>query len=299
MMPRMRISCLSLLLVASLAHAEAPPSPTAQKLTERLYVIAGAGGNIAVQTGPDTTFLVDDGLQPLGAPIKAELAKVAKKPARFLVNTHWHSDHTGNNPELGREGVVIVAHDNVRKRLSTDQFIGLLNKKVEASPPIALPVVTFADSVTFHLNGDDVEVFHVDPAHTDGDSIVWFTRDDVVHMGDCFMSHSYPLVDISSGGNLEGFVKAADRVLARAKDTTRIIPGHGPIVGKAELKKWRDMVATIAAVAKKAVAEGKTLEQLQAMKPTAALDSTWGTGMIKPSMIVETAYQSFARKPPR
>jgi glyoxylase-like metal-dependent hydrolase (beta-lactamase superfamily II) len=293
----MKMLPLSLLFLATVAQAaDAPPALTAQKLTDRLYVIAGAGGNIAVQTGPDTTFLVDDGLQPLGAQIKGEVAKIAKKPVRFVFNTHWHSDHTGTNPDVGTAGAVIIAHDNVRKRLSTDQFLEAMKRTVPATPAIGLPVITFTDSASFHLNGEDIEVFHVDPAHTDGDSIVWFEKDDVVHMGDTFMSKGYPFVDLSSGGNLEGFIKAADKVLARAKDTTRIIPGHGPVVGKAELKKFRDAVATIAGKVKKAVAEGKTLEQIQATKPTAEYDATMGAGFISPAMLVETAYKSYARK---
>jgi glyoxylase-like metal-dependent hydrolase (beta-lactamase superfamily II) len=293
MMARMNKIIFGLCLIPCLAVAD--EKLTAEKVGENLYVIAGAGGNIAVHTGPGVTYLVDDGLQPLGPAIKAEVAKLSKQPVRFVVNTHWHMDHTGSNELLGSEGAVIVAHDNVRKRLSTGQFMAAMNKKIPPAPPIALPVITFAQGVSLHLDGDDIEVVHVAPAHTDGDSVVWFNKIDVVHMGDCFVSAGYPFVDLSSGGSLPGFVEAADLVLARAKDSTRIIPGHGPVVGKAKLKEWRDMVAAVVAKVRKGVADHQTLEQIKASKPTAEFDATWAKGFIKPDMLVEAAYQSLQK----
>jgi glyoxylase-like metal-dependent hydrolase (beta-lactamase superfamily II) len=289
-MSRMRKIILSLCLIPWLAAAD--EKVAVQKLGEDLFVIAGAGGNIAVQVGPEATYLVDDGLQPLGAAIKAELAKISQQPVRFVLNTHWHNDHTGSNQLFGAAGAVLVAHDNVRKRMSTEQFIALFKKKVPAAPPVALPVITFAEGVTFHLNGGDIEVAHVEPAHTDGDSIVWFTKEDVVHMGDTFMTAgSYPFADVGSGGSLVGFVDAADKVLARARDTTRIIPGHGPVVvGKVKLKEWRDMVATIVARIRKGVAANQSLEQIKASGPTAEFDAAFGGGFIKPDALIDAAY---------
>jgi glyoxylase-like metal-dependent hydrolase (beta-lactamase superfamily II) len=281
------------LFLATVAHAQMDMSLSTQKLSDRLTVLYGAGGNVAIGGG-ETTYIVDDKLQPVTDKVKAEVAKVSKGPIKFVINTHWHGDHTGGNPELGKDGAVIVAHDNVRKRLSTDQFNSLFKKATPASPAIALPVVTFSDSVTLHLNGDDLEVQHVAPAHTDGDSIIWWVKDDVVHMGDCYFTSGYPFVDVGSGGNLDGYVAAAEKVLARAKDSTRIIPGHGKVADKKQLKTWHDMLTTVRDRVKKAIKEGKTLDQVQEMKPTAEFDAAWGGGFIKPAMFVQMAYESYS-----
>jgi len=284
-----------LLLLSPLAHAEAPrPGMTAHQVREHLWLLSGPGGNIALVVGPEAVFLVDDQIQPMTAALKAEIAKVTDKPVRFVVNTHWHGDHTGGNPVFGEAGAVIVAHDNVRKRLSTDQFISALNKKVPASPPRALPVITFADSLTLHLNGDDVEVFHVAPAHTDGDSVVRFVKDDVIHMGDVFITAGYPFIDRSSGGHVDGYLAAAERVLRLAGDQTRIIPGHGPISDKAGLAKFRDMLRTIRDRIARAVAEKKTLAQVLASHPTAEFDAAHAGDFVKPDALVSVIYEDLA-----
>lgn len=293
-MPGMTIRLiLASLFFATVANAQMDMNLSTQKLSDRLTVLYGAGGNVAIGGG-ETTYVVDDKLQPVTDKVKAEVAKVSKGPIRFVINTHWHGDHTGGNAALGKDGAVIVAHDNVRKRLSTDQFNALFKKSTPASPAIALPVVTFADTVTLHLNGDDLEVQHVPPAHTDGDAIIWWVKDDVVHMGDCFFTSGYPFVDLSSGGNLDGYITAAEKVLARAKDTTKIIPGHGKVADKKQLKTWHDMLTTVRDRVKKAIKEGKTLEQVQAMKPTAEFDQAYQSAFIKPEMFVQAAYESYS-----
>jgi cyclase len=248
-----------------------------------------AGGNVGVSVGDDGVFLIDDELTPMTPRLKAALAALSKKPTRFLVNTHWHFDHAGGNAAMAADGAVIVAHDNVRKRLSVDQFIDFLGEKktFPAQPPAALPVVTFNDDVTFHLNGDEIHVFHVPPAHTDGDAIVHFKKANVVHMGDTLMTISYPIVDVSSGGQFGGFITAAERVLALSDGATRIIPGHGPVVGRAELAAWRDMLVQIRDRVSKAMAAGKSLEAIKASKPTAEFDAKWGQVMVKGDQLVE------------
>jgi cyclase len=267
-----------------------------QKLTDSLYLISGPGGNIALLVGKESAFLVDDQIQPMTPKLKQAIAKVTPKPVRFVFNTHWHGDHTGGNTVFGGEGAVIVAHDNVRKRLSTEQFNEFFNHKTPPSPAVAQPVITFAQSLSFHLDGEDIDVFHVDAAHTDGDSIVHFQKANVIHMGDTFFSNGYPFVDLSSGGGIDGYVRAAERVLGMAQASTRIIPGHGPIADKAKLKVWRDMLATIRDRVQKLVSAGKSLAEVQAAKPTAEYDATWGAAFIKGPQFVDVVYKDLTRK---
>jgi glyoxylase-like metal-dependent hydrolase (beta-lactamase superfamily II) len=285
---------LVLILAGASARAEEAPKLSTVKLTDRISVIYGPGGNVAVGSG-DVAFLIDDELDFIGPALKAEVAKTTPKPVRFVINTHWHPDHTGSNAMLGGSGAVIVAHDNVRKRLSTEQFSVMKNAKIPASPAVALPVITFADSVTLHLNGDDLEVQHMAPGHTDGDSIIWFVKDDVVHMGDMFFnSGTYPYVDFGSGGHLDGYIEAAQKVLARAKPTTKIIPGHGQVTDKKQLESWHKMLVTVRDRVKKAIAAGKSLADVQAMKPTAEFDASHQGKFISAEKFVEEAYQSYA-----
>jgi glyoxylase-like metal-dependent hydrolase (beta-lactamase superfamily II) len=291
------VAVCAVVLSFAVARAEEPPQKLeTQKLAEGLYLITGPGGNIALTVGNTGVLLVDDQIAPMTAQLKKAVAAVTPKPVRFVFNTHWHGDHTGGNAVLGGDGAVIVAHENVRKRLSTEQFQAVMNRKVPPSPEPALPVITFTDSIAFHVNGDDLEIVHVDPAHTDGDSIVYFKKANVLHMGDTFFSNGYPYIDLGSGGSVDGYVKAADRALAIAQPTTKIIPGHGPVVDREKLRVFRDMIATIRDRIKKLAAAGKTLEQVQAAKPTAEFDATWGGAFIKPTVLVETVYKEVAKK---
>ena len=239
-----------------------------QALGGGVYMLTGAGGNLGLSVGDDAVFLVDDQFAPLTPKILAAIAAITPKPVRFVFNTHWHGDHTGGNENLGKAGALIVAHENVRKRMSTEQFVQAFNQRVPPSPQGALPVVTFTDGVSFHINGDSLVATHVAPAHTDGDAIVHFTKANVIHMGDLFVSAGLPFVDRSSGGTNAGVVAAADKALSLANAETKIIPGHGALATKARLQLWRDALVGLHERMRREVAAGKTLEEVLAMKIT-------------------------------
>jgi glyoxylase-like metal-dependent hydrolase (beta-lactamase superfamily II) len=265
------------------------------KVAPGIAMLAGRGGNIGVCYGEDGVVLIDDEYAPLTDKIKAAVGALSDKPIRFLLNTHWHFDHTGGNENLGKGGVVIVAHDNVRKRMSVEQFIEAMNLKVPASPRLALPIVTFNDTVTFHMNGDDMLAFHVPPAHTDGDTVVRFQKANVVHMGDVLFNGSYPFVDLSSGGSVDGMIAAVNQVLGMIDAETKIIPGHGPMADRTALRSYRDMLVTARSRIEPLLAGGKTLEEVKAAQLTKDLDEVWGKGFVKGDRFVESVYKSLAQ----
>lgn len=296
---RIVVIFLSSCLLGSLSYAQRnfdTVQVRSAKLSDGIFMLTGSGGNIGLSSGEDGIFIIDDQFAPLTDKIKTAIATAtgSTAPVRFVLNTHWHWDHTGGNENMGKAGAVIVAHKNVRKRMSVENFNAFFKNTTPASPAVALPVVTFTTDVTFHLNGDEIHVFHVDTAHTDGDAIVHFLKSNIVHMGDCFFNGFYPFIDVSSGGSVTGMIEAVDRVLAMINDQTKLIPGHGPLAGKAELKVFRDMLAGIAENVAKLIVEGKTLDEVKAAKPSKAFDETWGKGFMSPDNFVGIVYTSLA-----
>ncbi len=263
-----------------------------EKVADGLYMLTGSGGNMGLSVGKSGTYLIDDQYAPLSEKILAAIRAITPDPVRFVVNTHWHGDHTGGNENMGKAGALLVAHENVRVRMSKEHFMAAFGRKVPPSPEAALPVVTFTDAVTFHWNGDEIRVYHVPPAHTDGDSIVHFAKADVVHMGDVFFNGGYPFIDTSSGGKVDGVIAAADRVLAGIGEKTRIIPGHGPLATKADLQAYRDVVKTLRDRIAKLKAEGKSRDEVIAAKPTADHDAKWGGGFMKGDTFTGLVYDS-------
>jgi glyoxylase-like metal-dependent hydrolase (beta-lactamase superfamily II) len=289
----------ALLVPATLAAQQNFDSVTvkAQALRGGVYMLTGSGGNMGLSVGSDATFLVDDQFAPLTPKIQAAISAITQSPVRFVINTHWHGDHVGGNENFGRTGALLVAHDNVRKRMSMEQFSKLFNRTTPASPAGALPVVTFTDSLTFHINGDDLVALHVPPAHTDGDVVVHFTKADVIHMGDTFMNAgSYPLVDIESGGNVNGFVAAADAALAVCGPQTLVIPGHGSLSDCNALREWRNMIAAVREKVAAEMKRGRSLDQIKAANVTAQYDAKWNNGFIKAPTFVEMVYRSLGGK---
>lgn len=288
-----------------LAGAAAGQEPDWSKVEVKVVPVAGGvsmligeGGNIGVTSGKDGIFLVDDQFEPLLPKIRAAVKTLGEGPIRFVVNTHFHGDHTGSNAKLYQSGAVIIAHENVRKRLGLERINPGTKERTPPKPPEAWPLVTYANGVKLYLNGDELEVTHVARAHTDGDSIIRFRKANVVHMGDTFFNGNYPFIDIDSGGSIDGIVSAADVVLPTIDEKTRIIPGHGPLGTKADLQNYRNVMATIRDRVKALVAQGKTLDQAIAAKPTAQWDATWGKGFMTPDVFVSFVYRSLTESRP-
>lgn len=262
----------------------------AQTVAPGIAVLFGAGGNIGVSFGPDGTVLIDDQFAPLTPKIEAAVKSLGATPVKYLINTHWHGDHSGGNENFGKAGAMIMAHDHVRERMASEQKRG--ERVTPPSPAAALPVLTYHDGISLHLNGDTVHAMHAKHAHTDGDSIIHWTKANVFHMGDTFFNKvTLPFIDLDSGGSAKGLIAAADKVLAMANDTSVIIPGHGPVATKADLAAYRAMVAEVVAAVESARAAGKSLEQVKAMKPAAKWDTN-PDAFIKGDAFVTAVYTS-------
>jgi cyclase len=279
---------LAVVAVPAQAQLQAPETQVrTEKVAEGIYVLFGNGGNVGVSAGADGVFVIDDQYAPMTPGLSAAIAEITDSPVRFVINTHWHGDHTGGNENFGKMGAVVIAHDNVRARMSVPQAMEFFKRAVPASPPGALPVVTFNDSVSLHLNGDDVRVVHVADAHTDGDAIVHFRKANVIHAGDTFFNGWYPFIDADSGGSLAGLMGAIDTMLALSDEHTRIIAGHGPVSGKADLEAYRKMLVDTVTRIRTLRAEGRTVDEIVALAPNAAdYDKTWATSFINPERYI-------------
>ncbi|MFL0095827.1 MBL fold metallo-hydrolase [Tenacibaculum maritimum] len=261
------------------------------KVTDKVYMLTGQGGNIGLHIGDEGVFMVDDQFAPLTPKILAAIKGITKKPVKYLVNTHWHGDHTGGNENMRKEGAVIVSHKNVRRRMSVKQFVR--EKEKEAASKEALPVITFTEDMMIHLNGEDMLISHVHNAHTDGDAIVFFMKSNVIHMGDTYFQGKYPFIDLESGGSIQGYINAIDKVLLLANKETKIIPGHRKVSNKKELSSYKEMLVVLRDRIKEEIFQGKTLEEVEAaVRITQEYDKKYGGWFISGEGIRKTIYQS-------
>jgi len=262
------------------------------KVAGTVYMLTGAGGNIGVSSGDDGIVIVDDQFAPLAPKIKEALKSITAKPIKFIVNTHYHGDHTGGNEIFGKEAP-ILAHENVRARLAAGTTV-----RGNATPPApkdALPVITFNDRASLHVNGEEIRAIHFPHGHTDGDSVIYFTQSNVVHMGDDFFNGMYPFVDTDNGGSVKGMLAGVDKVLSTLPDDAKVIPGHGPLSDKAGLRAFAEVLRGTSNAVAKALAAGKTLEQMKAENILAQWDS-WGKGFIKTDAWLATLVAEAGKK---
>ena len=268
-----------------------------EQVVPGIYMLVGAGGNIGVSAGEDGVFMIDDQFAPLTDRITAAVAALSDQPIRFLINTHWHGDHTGGNENLGKQGALIVAHDNVYERMSrdTEMEVGAFKQVVPAAPEAALPVITFNDNVTFRLNGEEIRAVHYRQSHTDGDSVIHFVNANVVHTGDIWFNGFYPFIDVSSGGSIDGVISSIRTLINLADDDTRIIPGHGPLGDKQGMQGYLEMLEAVRDRMNKLIAEGKSLEQIIELRPNADFDDAMGKGFINPETFLQILYSDLKR----
>jgi cyclase len=244
----------------------------AVKVAGTVYMITGSGGNIGVSVGDDGIVIIDDEFAPLAPKIIQALNGITDKPIKFIINTHYHGDHTGGNEIFGRTGT-IIAHDNVRKRLAAGS--SARGRSTPPAPKQALPIVTFNDTATIHVNGEDIRAVHFPAGHTDGDAVIYFPQSNVVHMGDDFFNGKFPFIDIDSGGSVKGLIAGVDKVLASLPDDVKVIPGHGELSDKAGLRRFVEMLRGTTGAVEKAMKAGRTLDQMKADKILAQWDD-WG-----------------------
>lgn len=283
--------------LTALAYAADDPRIETTKVAEGLYMLSSSGGagNMGVSVGEDGVFLIDDQFAPLTDAIRATIKAISDKPIKFLLNTHYHPDHTGGNENFGRLGTVIIAHRNVRESLMRDHVIRFFGLQIPAAPGPALPVITFSRDITFHINGGEAHVIHLPNAHTNGDVVIHFTTLNAIHVGDILFEDMYPFIDLDSGGSVDGTIAAIKRIVAMIDDQTRVIPGHGPVSTKAGLEAYLKMLVSIRDAVAAKIAAGHGQEEVVSAKPTAAFDARYGQeGFVNPDQFAEAVYRSLS-----
>ena len=291
------LALLMLLTLSVLAVAQDDFSKVeikATKISGNVYMLEGAGGNIGVSVGTDGILIVDDQFAPLAEKIRAALKTLGDGKLKFILNTHWHGDHTGGNAQFGREAP-IIAHDNVRKRLSTEQRSELFKQTTPASPKEALPVITFDQSLSVHFNGEEIRVIHFPHGHTDGDSVIFFTTSNVVHLGDDFFAGRFPFVDLESGGSVQGLTKNIADIIPKIPAGAKLIPGHGPLSTVDDLKAYHRMLVETTAYVEKKMAAKESVDQIKKEGLPAEWKS-WGEGFVKTDFWLELVYRSLSMK---
>lgn len=291
------LAAATLAVFATIAEAQDPPPPIeVVQVVPGVHVLYGQGGNIGVSTGRDGMFLIDDQYANLTDKVVEALARISPQQPRFVLNTHWHHDHTGGNENLAAKGSVIVAHDRVRERMTSENVNEFLKRTTPPSPPGALPVVTFNDSLSLHVNDDELRGIHVQAAHTDGDVFIHFRKANVIHTGDLVFAGMYPFIDIDSGGSVAGVIAAVDRMLALADKDTRVIPGHGKVTDRAGLEAYRQLLVVTSGRMRELVKAGKTLDEVLAARPFADYDGQLAWAFITVERYIQILYRDAARE---
>jgi len=265
--------------------------PVTTKLADGLHLIAGPGGNVCVFTWPEGKLSIDSGVMGASDAILAQMDSLGPQPLRILINTHWHYDHTDGNETFHKRGALIVAHENVRKRMGAPQEIDFFHAHMPASPAAALPESTFLSDTKFNLGTEEIRLTHVPPAHTDGDSFVQFVNANVVHTGDLGFNGFYPFIDYSTGGKVDGMIAAANKLLTVCDKSTKIIPGHGPVMSADELRQYRDMLVDVSQRVRALKKQGKDAAEVVAAKPTAKYDESH-KGFFTPDQFATIVYSS-------
>jgi len=299
-----RFGVLAFVLFASVAFAQEQDFSKVQikvsKVSGNIYMLQGAGGNIAASVGEDGIVIVDDQYAPLADKIAAALKGigVTDKPVRFIINTHYHGDHTGGNLPFATRGATVIAHDNVRKRLEsggkagTGTGPGSVNMEAKPAEKGALPIITFDHDVTVHLNGEDIRALHFPAGHTDGDSIIFFPKANVVHMGDDYVTYGFPFIDVLAGGSVQGMIAACQKVIPLLPADVKVIPGHGEVSNLDEVREYTKMLQDTSAVVQKAIDQGKTLDQMKKEKILAPWEQKYAGKFITADIFIETLYNS-------
>jgi glyoxylase-like metal-dependent hydrolase (beta-lactamase superfamily II) len=279
------------ILTCHATFAQDEPELTIERLSDTISVLFGQGGNIGVFAGIEGTFIIDDQFDGNGERITQAVATLSDRPIDFVLNTHWHWDHAGSNEFFSHGGSTIIAHDNVRKRLKDGMYMSLRDLEVPPAPAAALPVITFNESLSLHLDGEEILMFYVTAGHTSGDGMVWFKGSNIIHMGDNFLSGVYPIVDVDDGGSLDGMISTVNTVLEFVDDETKIIPGHGPVGDKAMLRAYRDMCVTLRDRITDMKGRGMTVDEMIEANVTEGLDDVWNTwGDRWKKMSIESLY---------
>jgi glyoxylase-like metal-dependent hydrolase (beta-lactamase superfamily II) len=278
------------------AQQDVQPQLNVETITENLSVVWDMmSGNTTVLSGEDGVLIIDTKTAGAAEMLPAKVSEISDKPVRYVILTHWHFDHVGGNETFGKAGATIVAHENVRKRLSTEQKIELFDTTYPPMPEAALPTVTFTKDLTLHFNGEDISIFQIGPGHTDGDGVVYFSKANVLHVGDLYFNGLYPYIGVPTGGSIDNMIEVGQNLLEMANDKTVIIPGHGPISNKAEYAEFLAMLTAIRDSIKSLIEEGKSVEEVVAAQPTQEFDAKWGDGFLKPADFTGLVYMDLSR----
>ncbi len=273
--------------------AMGPKTPVrVTRLRDTLFLLQGVGGNMVAQIGPDGKLVIDSSVSTAASRVRDALSSLGQQPLQLLINTHWHFDHTDGNAAMHADGALILAQENTRLRLSRPQRIEALGLDFAPAPNSALPQEVFSDRAHLFFNNDELRLVHFAPAHTDSDVYILFKAANVIHAGDIWFNGTYPLIDDSSGGRIDGMIRAASELVTLADPETKIIPGHGPLGTKAELSQYRDMLVSVRDRVQGLKRSGRSLQEAQDAKPTSDLDKKWGAGSMTPDLFVQQVYKT-------